>query len=63
VDGFPVHAVIVDSKIIRHESGADNDHRVDGSAVHPTDKKSPCGIAAGKGYLQAARCSFDNYSL
>jgi hypothetical protein len=28
VGGFPAHAVIVGSKIIEHESGADNDHLV-----------------------------------
>jgi hypothetical protein len=30
VDGFPVHAVIVGSKIIAHDTGTDTDHRVDG---------------------------------
>jgi len=36
VDGYAVHAVMVGSQIIPHEIGADNDHRVDGEAVHPT---------------------------
>ena len=29
VDGFAVHAVMVGSQIIRHESGDDNHHRVE----------------------------------
>jgi len=30
------HAVIVSSKIIALDDGADNDHRVGGRAAHPT---------------------------
>jgi hypothetical protein len=41
VDGFAVHAAIVDGRIIMHEIGADIDRRVDGEAVHPTKTKSP----------------------
>jgi len=36
VDGYAVHAVMVNTKFIRHEIGTDADHRVDGAAVHPT---------------------------
>jgi hypothetical protein len=36
VDGSAVHASIVGRKIIRRAIGTDNDHRVDGEAVHPT---------------------------
>lgn len=37
VDGYAVHAVMVGRQIIRCEIGTDNDHRVDGESVHPTD--------------------------
>jgi len=52
VDGFPVHAVIVDRQTIRHDSTATGDRRVDGRAVHPTSavsaekKTSPALLAA-----------------
>ena len=36
MDGFPVHAVIVDGSVIVREIGAVTYHRVDGRAVHPT---------------------------
>jgi hypothetical protein len=35
VGGFPAHAVIVSSEIIRHDIGADNDHRVGGAHGTP----------------------------
>jgi len=40
VGGFPAHALIVCSKIIAPDIGADNGHRVGGRSAHPT-KKSP----------------------
>lgn len=36
VGGSAAHAVMVGGKIIRNDPVADNDHRVDGEAVHPT---------------------------
>jgi hypothetical protein len=43
VDGYAVHAVMVNTKFIRHEIGTDADHRVDGAAVHPT-RHGPTGF-------------------
>jgi len=36
VDGYAVHASIVDSKIILHDIGTANHRRVDGKPVHAT---------------------------
>jgi hypothetical protein len=35
VDGFPVHASIVEGEIIARGDATDNDQRVDGNSVHP----------------------------
>ncbi|WP_267874161.1 hypothetical protein [Massilia sp. HP4] len=38
VGGFAADAVMVCAQIIRHEYGADSDHRVGGVAADPTEQ-------------------------